>query len=215
MQITWYGQSCFKITSGSLSVVLNPFSKKVGLNPPRGKADIVLVSDSNKEESLASLDAGFVVSGEGEYEVKGVLITGFSYYHNGDKPRKSTVYSLEIEGISVCNLNSVSKEEIDGILDRLGKVDILMAPVGGRYELEGREVAALNAEEAVNIVGEIEPRIVIPMCYKIPKLEIKVDGVDKFLKAMGVSKADPMPKLTIKRKDLPHNEVKIVLLKTG
>jgi len=125
------------------------------------------------------------------------------------------MYIIEVEGISLCHLDSVGKEEIDSILDQIGKVDILMVPVGGPHKDGNIEIHTLNAEQAVNIVGEIEPRIVIPMYYKIPKLEVKLDDVDKFLKAMGAQKTEVLPKLNIKKKDLPNDGTKVILLKTG
>lgn len=214
MQITWYGQSCFKITSGDLVVILSPFNKKIGLNPPRGKADIVLFSDNNSSDELPSFEGGFVINGEGEYEVKGVLISGVSYYHGEkNRPRKSTVYTIEIEGVSICHLDNASKLEVESILDKIGAVDILMIPVGGKHKLEDLESHTLNAEEAVGIVGEIEPRIVIPMYYQVPKLSVKLDGADKFLKAMGAEKTEFLSKFSVKKKDLPQGETKVVALK--
>lgn len=213
MQITWYGQACFKITSGDLVIILSPFSKKVGINPPRGKADIVLLSDNGNDLELSSFENSFLINSEGEYEAKGVLISGMSYYHkNKDQQRKSTVYTFEVEGISICHLDNASKEEVEGILDKIGAVDVLMVPVGGKHVFEGREINMLDAEEAVGIVGEIEPRIIIPMYYQAPKIAMKLDDVDKFLKAMGAEKTEAMAKLSVKKKDLPSEGAKVVLM---
>ena len=63
-------------------------------------------------------------------------------------------------------------------------------------------------------INEIEPRIVIPMCYKIPKLDIKVEGAEKFLKAIGAHDVAAVDKLTIKKKDLPQEETKVILMET-
>ena len=35
-------------------------------------------------------------------------------------------------------------------------------------------------------ISQIEPRIVILMHYKIPGLKIDIDGVDKFIKELGL-----------------------------
>ena len=50
-------------------------------------------------------------------------------------------------------------------LEIIDEVDILMIPVGGIYTIDG--------EEAAEIVNQIEPKIVIPMHYKIPGLNVK------------------------------------------
>jgi hypothetical protein len=61
-------------------------------------------------------------------------------------------------------------------------------------------------------MSQIEPNIIIPMHYQIPKLKLKLDGVDKFLKTMGIKSISPLPKLSIKKKDILSEEAKIVIL---
>jgi L-ascorbate metabolism protein UlaG (beta-lactamase superfamily) len=56
----------------------------------------------------------------------------------------------------------------------------------------------ISSAEAVKIVGQIEPRIVIPMHYAVPKLKMEVDDVSKFLKAMGKPSVAAQDKLTIR-----------------
>jgi L-ascorbate metabolism protein UlaG (beta-lactamase superfamily) len=62
-------------------------------------------------------------------------------------------------------------------------------------------------------MSQIEPKITIPMHYSLPKLKAKIDELDKFLKALGVKTIEPLPKLTIKKKDVSAEEAKIVVLK--
>ena len=79
-----------------------------------------------------------------------------------------------------------------------------MLPIGGVY--------TISTEEAIKIMSQIEPKITIPMHYQIPKLKIKLDSLDKFLKTMGIKKIEPLPKLSIKKKDFSGEEVKIIVL---
>lgn len=211
MVITWYGQSCFKIQSGETVVFTDPFDKEIGLTPPRGQANIVTVShehyDHNNSEALSGNP--LVVKGPGEYESLGVEIKGVFSFHDDKEGKErgvSTIYTIEIEGIKICHLGDLGQskltaeqvEEIDG-------VDILMIPVGGTYTIDG--------ETAVDIINQIEPRIVIPMHYKIPGLSVKMDGVETFLKEMGVAKRDVVDKLTLKKKDLPEEDMQVVVMR--
>ena len=82
--------------------------------------------------------------------------------------------------------------------------DILLIPVGGTY--------TINAKTAVEIVSQIEPRIIIPMHYALPGLKVKLDGVDKFIKEMGL-KPTYEDKLKITKKELPQEDVELVILK--
>ena len=51
------------------------------------------------------------------------------------------------------------------------------------------------------------------MHFQIPKLKVKIDGVDDFLKVMGVKAEESQAKISIKKKDLPEEGVKIFVLK--
>ena len=43
-------------------------------------------------------------------------------------------------------------------------------------------------------------------------LKLKLDGLDKFLKTMGIKKIEAVPKLSVKKKDILPEEAKIVVL---
>ena len=79
-----------------------------------------------------------------------------------------------------------------------------MIPMGGTY--------TISAKEAPKIMAQIEPKITIPMHYAVPKLKIKLDPLDKFLKTFGIKNLESMKKLSIKKKDLPPEEAKIIIL---
>lgn len=216
MQITWYGQACFKVSSGDITIIISPFGRGTGLTPPRGKADVVLLSSDGNDGDVTVPEGSIVISGEGEYEVKGVLINGFSFFHThkgAPAMRKSTIYTIVVDGVTLCHLDNATSEQVDGILEKIGEVDVLMVPVGGTHRIGKEEIHMLDAEAAVALVGEIEPRIVIPMYYKVPGLAVSLDNVDTFLKAMGaLHSAEPVDKLTIKKKDLPQEETKVMVL---
>jgi L-ascorbate metabolism protein UlaG (beta-lactamase superfamily) len=89
-------------------------------------------------------------------------------------------------------------------VDAIGDIDVLMIPVGGTY--------TVSAKEAIKIMSQIEPRIIIPMHYHIPKLKIKLDPVNKFLKAFGIKSLTPVKKLSLKKKDIHTDEAKIITL---
>ncbi len=79
-----------------------------------------------------------------------------------------------------------------------------MIPIGGNN--------TISWNEADEVINQIEPKIVIPMRYKIPGLAEKLDSADKFLKQMGASSVKPIPKFSIKKKNLPQEKMEIVVL---
>ncbi len=216
MKIKWYGHSLFELTTKpkkqeKVRVVIDPYDKKIGLKPPKiKKTDVLLVSHDHHDHSNTGIVKGdpFLINGPGEYEIKKVYIKGIPAFHDqssGKKRGQVTIFAIEMAGFTICHLSDFGQKELtEEQLEKIGEVNILMIPVGGNF--------TIGAKEAASIVGQIEPQIVIPMHYKIPGLKVDLDGVDKFLKVMGVQKPDKEKFLSVNKKDLPENETKVILL---
>src|SRR3989338_11109305 len=215
MVITYYGLSCFKIQSGDTVLAIDPFSKESGLTSPRFEAHAVLVThdheNHNNIDALSSKDDKiFKITGPGEYEFKGIIVRGIESFHdnkNGKQKGKNTIYIIELEGMRLAHLGDYGEEALRSeVQEALGTPDIMFLPVGGGDTIDG--------EAAAKLVNEIEPRVIIPMHYKISGLKAKPDGIEVFMKEMG-EKAEPEEKFTIKKSGLPAaEEAKIVILKT-
>jgi len=221
MTIQWHGQACFQITARrnkdeETRLVIDPFSEKIGLRLPKLEADILLVThdhpDHNNVKAVGAATSGhppFLIDGPGEYEIKKVFIQGIPSWHDkvkGKSRGNNTCYTIETEEMKLCHLGDLGQGELsDEQLQALGEIDILMIPVGGIYTISG--------EEASKIISQIEPKIVIPMHYSLPKLKIKLEGIEKFLKVMGKKETESLNKLSIKKKDLPKEEVEIIVLR--
>lgn len=212
MTITWYGQSCFKITSKDITIITDPFDKRIGIKPYTGAADIVTIShehyDHNNAESLRG--APFIIRNPGEYEIKNVFIRGISSFHDkkqGSERGINTIYLIDIEDTRVCHLGDLGEILSDKIIEQLGQIDILMVPVGGIYTIDG--------VEADELVDKIEPAIVLPMHYKTPSLEINLDKLDKFLAARGIKGKETLSHLTVKKKEINPEENKVVILEAA
>lgn len=193
-------------------MVIDPFSKEIGLTPPRFRADLVLITHKHYDHSNAESLTGdpLIIQDPGEYEVKGVYLRGINTFHDetqGKERGMNTVYKIELEEITITHLGDFGEEVLrDETLDEIGDTDILMIPVGGRYTIGG--------EEAAKVARRIEPRLVIPMHYKIPGLKIDLDSAETFLKEIGAPKQEAQDKLTIKKKDLIEKEkMETVVLK--
>lgn len=211
MIITWLGQSCFKLQSGELVAVIDPFSKEIGLTPPRFRTDLALVTHGHYDHSNAETLGGepFLISGPGEYEVKGVYVRGIETFHDksrGEERGMNTIYKIAMEDLNILHLGDFGEGEMrDETLDEIGDIDILMIPTGGKY--------TIDAKEAAKVIKQIEPRFVIPMHYKIPGLKLDLDGVEKFLKEVE-TKTEPQEKLMIKKRDLGEEEkTEVVVLR--
>jgi len=210
MKISWYGHACFKIISKGATIVTDPFSKDIGLNPPRCEADIVTISHDHYDHNNTSSLRGnpFIINTPGEYNLKNVSIFGIDSFHDNKQGKErglNTIYVIETEDMRICHLGDLGQNELyNEQLDKIGEVDILMIPVGGVY--------TINSDKAVGIINQIEPSIVIPMHFSLPKLKIKLHSVDEFLKEMGIKEKKPIEHLVIKKNDLSKEETKVILM---
>lgn len=185
-------------------VAIDPHDK-TGLKMPKFQASLLLVTDTKDECINAEGLRGdsFVIDGPGEYEVKNVFVYGIPA--DKEKEGKITAYLLEMEGIKIGHLGTINQDSLtDKQMEVMEGVDVLLVPVGGGN--------TLNAAKAVKIIAQIQPRIVIPMYYKVPGLSLKEESLDTFLKEYGADKTETIDKLKISKKDLPQEETKVVVL---
>ena len=214
-KISWAGQSCFQISVSnsrdhSADIVIDPFDEETGLKVPNFSADILLVTHDHHDHNNVRAVKGtpLLIDGPGEYEVKEVFIKGIPAFHDdkeGKEKGDNTIYTIEAEGLRFCHLGDLGQKQLtDEQLEKIDSVDMLMIPVGGEY--------TIDSAQAQKIIAEIEPKIIIPMHYGLPKLKIKLEEVSKFLKTMGKNSVVPQDKLTVKASALPKDGMEIVVL---
>ncbi len=214
-KVYFAGNSCFQISVSnskdhSADIVIDPFDQETGLKLPNLSADILLITHQHHDHNNVKGVKGypFVADSPGEYEIKEVFIRGIPAFHDdkeGKEKGRNTIYTIEAEGLKFCHLGDLGQKELtDEQLEKIGAVDVLMIPVGGEY--------TISCNEAGKIISQIEPKIVIPMHYALPKLKSDLDDVSKFLKAMGKPSVVPQDKLIVKISTMPKDGMEIVVL---
>lgn len=186
MVINWYGEGCFKVVSGPLTLMSDPCESDTGLTPPRFKADLIIktgqfgayVSEKNSESRS--------ISGPGEYEVKGIEVSGYG-------AGTGAVYMVRMEDMRLAFLGGLSTELPADTQEQLIGAHILFVPAGGPPYLEQKDVAML--------IKKLEPKIVIASFFKIPGLKRRAGDLKEFEKALG-QKIEVVDKLVIKAKEV-------------
>jgi L-ascorbate metabolism protein UlaG (beta-lactamase superfamily) len=216
MQIQYYGHSCFKITTkpsgrgaGDVVIFLDPFDKSVGLRPPQGSADLVLVSHDHPDHNNISAIKGEpnIIDIPGEYSAKGVNIVGLASFHDaksGAERGLNTLFILESEDIRLCHLGDLGADITEKQLEAINGLDILMIPIGGKYTIDGKKAA--------EIIRKIEPKIILPMHYKIKDSMVDLDDEKKFCAEIGNCPREKVSKLNIKKKDLEEKSMEVILM---
>ena len=204
MTIVWHGQACFTLQSSDQKVIIDPFHKEIGLQVPSLEGQLVLVTHDHADHNNISAVSGdpFVVDGAGEYERHGIRVIGIDSYHDdkqGTERGLNTIYKVYIDSLSVAHLGDLGQTELSNEqVERLGEVDVLLIPVGGVYTIDGKD--------AIGIVHQIQPRVVIPMHYKTNSLKVPLNTNEDFLAEMGAKEVKPQDKFTFKKRSTTEDD---------
>ncbi|KKS62345.1 MAG: Zn-dependent hydrolase of the beta-lactamase fold-like protein [Candidatus Collierbacteria bacterium GW2011_GWD2_42_50] len=153
-----------------MTVIMDPFkSEMVGLPFAKEVADIVTVSHGHDDHNALENITGpvtrqdtFVIDKEGEYEIGGVEIAATKMYHDkveGAERGKNLIVNVRMDGLNILHLGDLGHKLSEAQIEKIGSVDVLMVGVGG--------VTALETNEVMDLIKDIQPSYVIPMHYKV------------------------------------------------
>lgn len=211
MDISWLGQSCFQLRGKNVTLITDPYTPQQGSSsgelPRLGKlnAPIVTVSHNHPDHNNIAAVGGDprVVRGPGEYEISDVLITGVASYHDshrGQEHGRNTIYVIHMDDLVICHLGDLGHLLQEEQLEEVADADVLLLPIDGK--------STINAEQAVEVISQVEPRIVIPMHYQ-PGDE--AGTLELFCREMGIEGVNALSRLTVTRSSLP-TETQVVIL---
>ncbi len=206
MQIRWLGHASFLITAGDVKIITDPFHPRVGYPLYEGPADIATVSHGHDDHNAIEFlkDHPEVIDKPGSYEIKGVAIEGITSFHDKNQGRNrgpNTIFKISGENISVVHLGDLGHILDNQQVEAIGRVDILLVPVGGTY--------TINAAEAFSVAELLSPEIIIPMHFKTPPCTIQLEPLELFTTLF--DKIVKLPYLEVKRNNLNSKSGVIVL----
>ena len=207
MDIIWLGHSCFRLRSDELAVLTDPYPLSLGLKPDARPSTVVTISNSHSNHSSVEDLVGEprVFTAPGEYEFSGISVRGVMtpLAHDTAVDRRNVAYSIEVDGVNICHLGDISEPLSTRQVDELSPVDVLLVPTGGG--------CTLDLDQVLQIMQDLDPKVVIPMHYSVPPIDASLQGVDAFLRRMGLSEVQPQPRLVATASNLSP-DMKVVLL---
>lgn len=174
--LTYLGHPTFILkTSTGLTALLDPMAITLGypLTPISG-VDLVTVSHEHADHNNVALAAGTPTILRGlaagdwakiDQMIKGVRVYTVPTYHDdsqGSARGKNAVFVFDVEGLRVAHLGDLGHKLTDDQVKQIGRVDVVMIPVGGFFTLDGKGAA--------EVIAQLKPKIVIPMHYATPTL---------------------------------------------
>ncbi|MCC6703692.1 MAG: MBL fold metallo-hydrolase [Thermomicrobiales bacterium] len=194
-EIKWFGHNCFRIRAKEATVITDPVDKVTGYSMSKQTADIVLVSHPHKGHSnLNAVKPEYqLVDGPGEYEMHGVFITGVRTYHDAERGAErgyNTIFIFELDGMKFCHLGDLGHLLTSDQLEEIGTPDVLMVPAGGK--------GVITPSQAAEVIGQLEPKIIIPMQYATEQGDRDLGDLASFCKALGVETPVAEEKLTLR-----------------
>ena len=202
MLITYHGHSEFYLEgAGGFALLTDPYDASVGYPMGTYRADAVTVTHGHYDHSYTAKATGSpaVIDQAGEwYPAPDVKITAIPSVHDmesGAKRGPNLIMRIEMEGLTVAHLGDQGAPLTQEQIKALGKVDILMIPVGGFF--------TIDSKTAYDTVREIKPRTVIPMHYKTAvNAGWPISDEKEFLRLMNAEGLSPMPLLRVTKQDL-------------
>lgn len=201
MHFSWLGNTTIRIQAKpfdkEVTVLIDPYKYGEGSSARNLTSDIALFTRGEKD-SITLTGEPFMLSTPGECEVKGILITAVQGHDVDD-----VSYRVDAEQMSIAHLGMINKPLTDEQIEHLSGVDILCVPVGGKN--------CFDAEAATKAINSLEPRVVIPMAFKSDN-DPDAAPVEQFLKQIGIVAPAAEKKTILKKKDLPQEDMKVIVL---
>ena len=204
MELTYYGANCVRLAAKKAQIVVDDNLKALGLKDVTKPTDISLRTNPGFPEHTAAFRAEM----PGEYEVSGVVIRGIAARGHMDEEGKhsATIYTIQADDTKVVVLGHIFPELSEDQLEAIGIVDVAIVPVGGMgYTLDGTG--------ALNVIKQIEPKVVIPTHYadKSIRYEVPQAALADAVKNLGMEASETLGKYKIKPSELSDSTKLIVL----
>ena len=189
MRIKYLAHACFLITSaGGTRIITDPYTTTPHFRHGEiaEAADIVTVSHEHGDHNNTAAVRGNPVVLRESAEIKGINFIAVPGWHDdvkGSKRGSNVMFSFEVDGMRIAHLGDVGHVLNEAQLTGLGRVDVLMVPVGGFF--------TIDAAAATEVCRQLDPRVIVPMHFRTKLGLQEIAGAEEFLRGKtGVERQD-------------------------
>ena len=183
MKLKWHGHSCFELDyDDGTAFITDPFDASVGYPLCTARADAVTMSHGHHDHNHIQSVSGtpVAISEAGDHELLGARITGIPCFHDdceGAKRGQNIIFVFEKDGVRVAHMGDLGHPLSDAQLRALGRVDVLLIPIGGFY--------TIDTDQALAEIEKIAPRMAVAMHFKTPVMNFPITDERAFAARTG------------------------------
>lgn len=208
MDLQFYGANCIVLSTGNARLVIDDNLADLGGKSVSKAGDIVLFTGPH---GPAPAEAKLTIAMPGDYEASDVSITGIQArsHMDEDKQRSATMYKLVAKELRVLVTGHIFPKLKESDMEKIGTIDVMIVPVGGNGY-------TLDPVGALELIKEVEPKVIIPTYYDDSKLNFPVPAqtLEQALTGLGMEPKERASKLKLKPADLSEDTQLIVLEKS-
>jgi L-ascorbate metabolism protein UlaG (beta-lactamase superfamily) len=109
--------------------------------------------------------------------------------------QRNTAYLFEMDGLHVLHMGDIVQPLSAHLQERLSVAEVLLVPAGAG--------CTLKLAQVIELIQALNPRIVVPMHYKVPGAQSELLELDSFLKEMGIKTPEFQARLNVTSSSLP------------
>ena len=177
LDITFIGHACFLLQCGDARLLTDPYSPAIGYDAVDLAVDVVTLSHLNPKyhSCLDDVQAATVYRGleqvaqsveSGPFELQSVEV-----FEKLPDSGPNAMVIIEVAGIRVAHMGDCGHLPTEAQIEACGDVDVLLALAGAG--------PTLPLPDLMKFIEAIEPKIVIPMHYGVPALDMKIAPVEE------------------------------------
>jgi L-ascorbate metabolism protein UlaG (beta-lactamase superfamily) len=204
MRLTYIGHACFLAESDAgVRVLMDPyvpdtFGGRITLRPFRERVDVVTSSHAHldhRHEDPAFGDPAYVYA---PGTAAGIRFDGVPLPHDaleGAQRGLVTGFRFEVDGVTIFHPGDLGRPLTDAEAAALGRVDVLLLPVGGTF--------TIDPAGALRTIAVLRPAVAIPMHYLVPAVRLQLLPLDDFLALVPGFERVPVQPMRFDRATLP------------
>lgn len=208
MELQYHGANCVVLNTKDIRIVVDDTLAAHGAKSVMREGDIALFTGQFEKPTV---NTKITIGRPGEYEISNVSITGMPARSHMDEEgqHSATIYQVIVGDITFLFTGHIYPELSAEQLEDMNTVDVMVVPVGGNGY-------TLDAEGALKLIKEVEPKAVVPTHYdqKGITYEVPQQTLEQAIKELGVEPGERTSKYKVKKSDLPETTELILLEKS-